>query len=606
MLKIRGMFERVLHESYVGKWVITGLLIGIVAGVGAIIFYTLIQLVTGVMLGGIAGFYPPTAAGELATSVASHPNYLLIPVSTAIGGLVAGFLVFKFAPEAEGHGTDAAIEAFHKKNGIIRKRVPIIKTIASAFTIGSGGSAGREGPTAQIAAGFGSAISDFLKLSPTDRRTAVAVGIGAGIGSIFKSPFGGAILSSEILYSGADFEVSALIPSFIASPIGYVIFASYTGFTPVFGTSSALFSFSNPWSIVIFALLGLLCGLVGRLYTTTFYSVKSFFNSLSVPKYFRPVIGAAIAGVIGIFFPQVIGLGYGFLQFLIDGKLNMITTNYFTLPLVITLFLLILLKIFATSVTVSSGGSGGVFAPALGIGGFVGATLWVATSSLIPGLIPQLGALVIVGMMALFAGVGRAPIAVILMVSEMTGNLSLIGPSMLAVVIAFFVCGSKYTIYRSQVRSRADSPAHRGEYNVPLLKKIQVMDATNPNCISLAPDDTVKTAYQTMLEKRFNGIPILDSQKVVGIVAMSDVMRVPREQMGSTKLADIMTRRVLVTYPDESLHDVLHKMTTNGIGRLPVVSRQTGQLLGIVTRTDVINAYDKIIEATEGAESTKT
>lgn len=606
ILKVRGTFERVLHESYVGKWVITGLLIGVVAGIGAIIFYMLIQLVTGVMLGGIAGFYPPTAAGEIATSVVSHPNYLLIPLSTAIGGLIAGFLVFKFAPEAEGHGTDAAIEAFHKKNGKIRKRVPIIKTIASAFTIGSGGSAGREGPTAQIAAGFGSVISDVLKLSPTDRRTAVAVGIGAGIGSIFKSPFGGAILSSEILYSGADFEVSALIPSFIAAPVGYIIFASYTGFTPVFGTSSSLFSFSNPWSIIIFALLGLLCGLVGRLYTTTFYAVKSFFKSMSIPKYFKPVIGAAIAGVIGIFFPQVIGLGYGFLQFLIDGKLNMITTNYFALPLVITLSLLVLLKIFATSMTVSSGGSGGVFAPALGIGAFVGATLWVATSSLLPGLTPQVGVLVIVGMMALFAGVGRVPIAVILMVSEMTGNLSLLAPSMVAVVIAFFVCGSKYTIYRNQVKDRADSPAHRGEYNIPLLKKIQVMDATNPNCLFLSPNDTVKTAYQMMLEKHFNGIPILDSQKVVGIVSMSDVMRVPREQMGSIRLADIMTKKVLVTYPDESLHDVLRKMTENGIGRLPVVSRQTGQLLGIVTRSDVIKAYDKIVDATESAESTET
>ena len=179
-LKVRSTFDRIFRESYVGKWVITGLLIGIVAGIGAIIFYALIQLVTNVLLGGITGFYAPTAAGELSTSVISHPNFLLIPVSTVIGGLIAGLLVFKFAPEAEGHGTDTAIESFHQKNGKIRKRVPIIKAIASAFTIGSGGSAGREGPTALISAGFGSAISDALKLSASDRRTAVAVGIGAG------------------------------------------------------------------------------------------------------------------------------------------------------------------------------------------------------------------------------------------------------------------------------------------------------------------------------------------------------------------------------------------------------------------------------------------
>jgi CIC family chloride channel protein len=176
---------------------------------------------------------------------------------------------------------------------------------------------------------------------------------------------------------------------------------------------------------------------------------------------------------------------------------------------------------------------------------------------------------------------------------------------MVAVVIAFFVCGSKYTIYRSQVKSRADSPAHRGEYNIPLLKKIQVMDATNPNASCLSPNDTVKTAYQIMLDKGFNGIPILDSGKVVGIVAMSDVGRVPREQMSSTRLDEIMTKKVIVTYPDESLHDVLHKMTTNGVGRLPVVSRQTGQLLGIVTRTDVIKAYDRVLGTLEEAEATE-
>src|SRR5579872_2178712 len=173
----------------------------------------MIQLIANVVLGGITGFYPPAPAGEAAPPITANPHFLFIPISTAIGGLIAGLLVFTFAPEAEGHGTDAAIDAFHNKGGVIRRRVPIIKTIASAFTIGTGGSAGREGPTAQIAAGFGSMIGEIFGLSVRDRRIALAAGIGAGIGSIFKSPFGGAILSAEILYSGGDIEAETLIPS---------------------------------------------------------------------------------------------------------------------------------------------------------------------------------------------------------------------------------------------------------------------------------------------------------------------------------------------------------------------------------------------------------
>jgi CIC family chloride channel protein len=202
-------FLQYINKSNLARWAVIGILIGIVAGFGATAFYYAIELATNTILGGLTGFYPPNPAGEPAAfaSVAS-PRYYLIPVSTVIGGAIAGLLIYRFALEAEGHGTDAAIDAFHNKNGVIRKRIPLIKTIASAFTIGTGGSAGREGPTAQIAAGFGSIVGDFFNLSAKDRRTAVACGIGAGIGSIFKSPFGGAILAGEILYSGPDIEQS--------------------------------------------------------------------------------------------------------------------------------------------------------------------------------------------------------------------------------------------------------------------------------------------------------------------------------------------------------------------------------------------------------------
>jgi len=236
------------------------------------------------------------------------------------------------------------------------------------------------------------------------------------------------------------------------------------------------------------------------------------------------------------------------------------------------------------------------------IGGFVGAAFWVVLNSFLPGRLPVPAPFVIVGMMALFAGVGRVPIAVILMVSEMTGTLALLVPSMVAVVVSYFVTGSKYTIYKSQVPRRSDSPSHRGEYNVPLLTKIFVSDAMNHNVLTLTPNDTVANAYQMMLDKGFRGIPIVESEKVVGIVTMSDLLRVPREQMTSKTLKSVMTQNLLVVYPDESLLDALDRMTNHGIGRLPVISKATGQLAGIITRTDVVRAYNRAVELLSKSE----
>lgn len=595
--------RRLLQSNYLAKWTVVGVTIGTIAGLGAIAFYLMIQVATNSILGGIVGFYPPLPAGEGVSAVTSHPDLWLIPVVAGLGGLVAGALVYGLAPEAEGHGTDEAIAAFHRKNGKIRRRIPLVKAIASAFTIGSGGSGGREGPTAQIAAGFGSFIGDILNLPVHDRRIAVAVGIGAGIGSIFKSPFGGAILAGEILYSGGDFEVEALLPGFIASPIGYVIFASFTGYTPIFG-SSFTYTFTQPINLVFYAALGVLCGVVGRAHTFTFYRTRALFSSIPIPRFLKPAIGLALSGVVVVFFPEVAGLGYGFLQYLIDGNLAPIGTNYVALPILAVLILVVFFKIVATALTVGSGGSAGVFAPSLVIGGFLGAAFWEVLNTTLPGRIPVPGPLVIVGMVALFAGVGRVPIAVILMVSEMTGTLALLVPSMVAVVISYFVTTQKFTIYRNQVSKRSDSPAHRGEYNVPLLTRVFVSDAMNPRPEALAPTESVSTAYKTMLDKGYRGIPVVDAGKPVGIVTMSDLLRTPAEQMATTQLSSVMTKGLLLAYPDESLFDALARMTDHGVGRLPVVSRDSGILVGIISRTDVMKSYERAIDLLSKSEPT--
>ncbi|HLZ63316.1 MAG TPA: chloride channel protein, partial [Ktedonosporobacter sp.] len=212
------------------KWVGISTLIGLIAGVGAIAFYTAMHLATGFFLGTIVGYLPPDAAGEGSTRITplwTVAHLWLLPVVTMLGGLVSGIIVFSLAPESEGGGQDAAIAAFHQGKPI-RAQVILVKLVASAILIGTGGSAGREGPAAQISAGFGSTLATLFRLGTQERRVALAIGVGAGIGAIFRAPLGGAILAAEILYQG-DLEVEVLIPALIASVVGYSLFGVWFG-----------------------------------------------------------------------------------------------------------------------------------------------------------------------------------------------------------------------------------------------------------------------------------------------------------------------------------------------------------------------------------------
>ncbi len=457
-----------------------GSLIGVAAGLGSIAFYYSIHEAAHFFLIDLADYHQPFAAGEGATVVGKVGRPWALPLVLTLGGLLSGLIVYTLAPAAEGHGTDVAIGAFHRTAGRIRARIPPVKLIASAITIGSGGSAGREGPTAEIAAGFGSWLGEALHLSDEDRRIAVAVGIGAGIGSIFKAPFGGAVLGAEILYI-RDFELDALIPGFIASVIGYSIFASWAGWHPVFGLGSDL-TFRHPHELVWYFVLGLLCGLAGMLYARTFYATRDLFRSIRIPNHVKPAIGGLGVGVVALFYPQVLGMGYGWLQIALDGNVSDLALK--------TMLILIVIKIVATALTVGSGGSGGVFAPGLFIGGMLGGSLWSLLHAHVPWMPDTSAAFVIVGMMALFGGVAKAPIAVILMVAEMTNEFSMVIPAMLATTVAYVVTGD-VRIYENQVNRRSDSPAHRGENAISLLQLLTVADAMRKGVQTFRPDMSI-------------------------------------------------------------------------------------------------------------------
>lgn len=429
-------------------------LIGVVGGLGAQLFVWILNITERLILIDIAGYHPPEPGSMNPEPLIGSWGLWLIPLATTVGGLLSGILVYTFAPEAEGHGTDAAVEAFHFKGGKVRPIVPLIKVLSSAITIGSGGAAGREGPTAQISVGVGSLLADLLRLPDEERRILVLAGMAAGLAAIFRSPLGMAIFSVEILYSGMAFETEALIYTVIASVVAYAVNGLFVGWSPIFFFPQAI-HFTEPIALVGYAALGIVAGIIGAIEPPIFYGIRDLFRSLKIPNHIKPAIGGLLMGLMALYIPEIISTGYGWVQ-------KAMTGGYVGWSLIF----LALAKILAMSLTISSGGSGGVFGPNVYIGGMVGAWVAFAMDRLIPGAGLSSAAFAVVGMAAVFAGTARVPIATLIMVSEMTGGYGLIVPSMLATTIAFVVertvsAGFKYPrLYEAQVELRSDSPTH--------------------------------------------------------------------------------------------------------------------------------------------------
>ena len=569
--------------EYFEKWLILGIIIGVAAGIGAIIFYYLIIYVQSLFLGGIVGMTVPTASGEGSRGFVQG-NFLLVPVSIILGGLLSGFLVYKLAPEAEGHGTDAIINSFHNKNGEIRRRVPIVKTISSAITIGSGGSAGREGPTAQIASGIGAFLADLLKLTKEEKRIAILVGAGAGIGTIFKAPIGGALLAVEVPYK-RDFETSALFPAIVASAVGYSIFGSIVGFQPIFGYYLGVF---NPLNLPLYAVLGIGTGIFAIIYVKFFYYIHDKFKSFKISNYYKPAIGAVIVGIIAILFPEIMSVGYGWVQFMVNGSISSFPT--FGLPILLILVLLPFAKIVATTFSIGTGGSGGVFAPGIFVGASVGLLFGMLFHMIFPGMVPLVAPFVIVGMLALMGGAGKIPISVLLMITEMTGSLQLLPAAMIAVSMSYLISGQS-TIYRSQVATRKDSPAHTNEYHRPILENIKLRDL-QLNDISVDARLPVSYAIKRMKEFGITSIPVVDKTRRknrLGMIALLNMGSIHSEKARTVATWDI--RMVKLDSSGRVALDVMSEMKTTW-----VAVEDGNEYVGCITLKQIVNEYKKRLE----------
>lgn len=448
------------------RLIFDSLLLGVVGALSAQLFMFLLSGSQHFFLGWLAAYRPPglpEEGGVLIEFFGPHGRWL-IPLSTTLGGLISGILVFSVAPEAEGHGTDTAVKAYHRSAGYLRPRVPFIKMIASAITIGSGGSAGREGPTALISAGIGSIYASVFNRSEQDRRTIVLIGMAAGLSAIFRSPIGCAVFAVEVLYRDMEFESGALFYAMLASIVAYVLNAAFVGWQPLFQIPPGL-AITEISDYVWYVFLGIAAGIIATVLPSIFYGFRDCFKRIPVADIFKPAIGGLLLGVLALFLPQVLGGGYGWIQEAISGKLS----NYLLLALVFG-------KILSFSFTVSSGGSGGIFAPCL----FVGAMLGGFMADLLG---QPCAPFVVIGLVAVFGAAARVPFATLLMVAEMTGGYQLLVPAAtaLSVSLAIQIMLTRSLTYKSlyegQVPGRADSPAHHAEHikiAINLLRNGQV------------------------------------------------------------------------------------------------------------------------------------
>ena len=579
-----------------GRWLFYFVFIGIIAGCGAVVFHYLCGLGMHYFLDLMAGYRPVSPAGEhlLLPHTQTPFNKWILLILPALGGLVSGWIVYTFAPEAEGHGTDAAIDAYHHKGGMIRARIPFIKTIASAITLTTGGSGGREGPIAQIGAGFGSFLATKFNLSERERRIMMAAGIGAGVGSIFRAPLAGALFAAEVLYRDPDFESEVIIPAGISSVVAYCTFCLVFGWGSLFDSPG--FKFQNPLELGPYLVLAGVLVLTAILYIKVFYGVIDLFKKLSIPNHFKPAIGGLITGIIGFFLPYTLAFGYGIAQEAIF--------NQVAIP---TLIALAIGKIFTTSFSIGSGGSGGVFGPSIVIGGAMGGAVGKIFNLLIPSIVTSPGSFVIVGMAGFFAAASNTPISTIIFISEMTNSYHLLLPSLMVCSICYLLC-QRWTIFENQVKSRIDSPAHAGEFMMDILQTIKVKDLRHlikeVRCVNEdMPFSEFKKIFSTTKQHYF---PVINSKgDFSGIFSSNDIREViftlHIEQLVVMK--DIMVSDLIYTTPSEDLNTTLLKLTQKNIDALPVVEEDNpGHLMGLIYRRDIISHYNQHIKKIKNQE----
>lgn len=574
----------------------TALLVGILTGIGAILFRYLINGVAWI------GY-------EWIPEVTSGLGKAYIIIVPALGGLLVGLLVYFFAREAKGHGVPEVMEAVALKGGRIRPRVAVVKSLASSITIGSGGSAGREGPIVQIGSAIGSTIGQALNLSDDRISNLVACGAAAGIAATFNAPIAGVIFALEVILGrfSVRYFSSVVVAAVAASVIGRVAFGDLPAFAIPFE-----YGINSLWEFLFYPILGVLAALVGVIFTRSLYWSEDLFDRIKfLPEWFKPAVGGALLGLLAFAYPlirltqpvtwsripQVFNVGYDVIESALANELVFSAA-----------FILLIAKILATNLTLGSGGSGGVFAPSLFMGAMLGASFELIVNRLFPGVAAPQGAYALVGMAAVFAAAGHAPITAVIILFELTGDYRIILPLMLTVVVATLLSQqllhgeSIYTLKLSRRGVRLERGRDRD-----ILQGVTIDEVMSRHIEPVFLDTTLADLADIFVRTHHHGLMVLDANgKLEGVVTITDLEQARQKNLpDTTPVGEIATTwpHLKVVYPDETMGDALARMVPRGLGRLPVVSREDPyRLLGLVRRADITRAYDLALTRRTGIQ----
>ena len=555
------------------RWIYLDLLsivVGISGGLGAVAFRKLVELSHDFFF----GFLLPLL-----------PNSYFVVLLPVLGGLIVGPLIYKLAPEAKGDGISHIMIALQRFTGDIRKRAGLVLIFTSAITLGSGGSAGREGPIALIGASAGSAIGKAIRLSARDLKVLTCCGVASGIAATFNAPMGGAIFSMEVI--SKKFTSLDAVPILLAAVVGKAVATELIDPVPEFVNPNFYFT---TFDMVLCFFIGPLFGFLSFLWVKGYYFFEDRFQDLPLPDILKPAVGGLTAGVCGIFFFEfgIMGVGY-------EGINNvfMLAARAPATDLLLLLLALGLLKMLATSSTVGSGGSGGVFAPTLYIGTMFGLAAGMLAEILAPDQIANPLDYGLLGMGALFAGTAGAPLTCIFMITEMTGNYGGLPSLIICCITSYTVArillkgGSIYTIKLMRKGIYLDLPQ-------PVLSEVSVGEAMHKEVIAVSPLCRISEVRDGIYRCNYTGFPVVDEGRLVGMITFDDIRRIPPHEQEKMTVKEVAVRAPITINPHQSAKIAMDIMYENDVGRLAVVEKDNAQkLIGIITRSDVIRAYER-------------
>ena len=557
---------------------ITSLIVGIGAGLGAVLFRRLIDWIHNFAYSDIAGIFAEW-----------YPLHLII--IPALGGAIVGPLVYYFAREAKGHGVPEVMEALELRGGKIRPRVVVVKALASSVCIASGGSVGREGPIAQIGSALGSFVGQTLKLSEERVRTLVACGAAGGIAATFNAPIAGAVFALEVLLRrfGSVYFGAVVISAVTADVIAHY----FEGDSRTFLTPE--YTMQSPWELLLYTLMGFVAALAAVGFSRLLYFSEDIWNLIRIPEPTKPLFGGILLGLLGIVsyqidgFPRVFGVGYETIENPLFSQLTLQVT-----------FGLLLLKLVATTLTLGSGGSGGIFAPSLFMGAMLGASFGQIAHTIFPEIVAPSGAYALVGMAAFFGGVAHAPITAILILFEMTGDYQIILPLMLSTVLSTIVAKnlSPDSIYTLKLKRRGVELSEDTQA-IDLMQGVTAEIAMNCETEAVPLDLPLVELMSTFSSTHYHALPVVQNEtELVGLITINELDQLrSKGTLESKTIADILTFNNPATIrPHEPVWMALRHLEDQGEGCVPVVS-ETGKniLLGVLRRIDIIRAYNKAV-----------